>query len=445
MDSESLVEDLRKMRAGRMSACLLVVLSLLALVPSLAGHVAWSIWLFAAVAYFMAVFLLWRQWLGFDSMRDIILQQRESFDSNKEGLTRRMNESERLLAQAKRESAERARQSEQQTAEFAAALEEERKRGAAHFAAYEEIQQALAQLNRENDSLASQEAEAVSRRQSLQKQYSELEKTANEMKAAYTEKADSQRRTLTELERLKSNIKETLAQRGNAETEALRLKRQLETLGMEQSNALLRETNSRNEAAEWKARAEAAEQESRNLKANTALQEELASRRNEIESLYQKIEELTRQRDLATEHGRLLEREREDLAAQLPPLHRQLESLQEVIGELQDECRNAHLEPRHEMARHFVWKINFFKEQEVVLNFLNDGPEVDLVAVRSEPDLACEIAGKSRLGMGAEGRVRVSAPRRLPEEFILKVRYTIYPQETVLRLRPFDSSKLERI
>jgi chromosome segregation ATPase len=445
MDSDSLVQDLQKVRAGRRTAWLIVAVSLLALVPPLASNGPWGVWLFAGLAYCLVVFLLWRQLLGFDFVRGIITQQRDTFKSDKESLLQRAAECERRLAQIKRESENRSCQWEKERTDFVRLLEEEKKRSATHKAEYDQIQQALAQLNHENGGLARQEAEAISRRQSLQKQYSDLEKTAGEMKAAYTEKAESQRRALTELDKLKCDLKETQAQRGHAQAEVERLKRQLETLAMEQSNILLRETKSKNETAQWKVRAEAVESEIRNLKGNAALQEELASRRTEIERLCQKIENLTQQRDLADERGQLLERERKTLTMQLPALNGQIESLQQVIGELQDECRNGHQEPRHEMARHFAWKLNFFKDQEVVLNFLNEGAEVDLVEVRTEPELTCEIVGKRLLAKRADGRVRVSALQRLPEEFLLTVRYTIYPQQAVLRIRPFDSPKLERL
>jgi F0F1-type ATP synthase membrane subunit b/b' len=443
-------DEAQRARVRGASAWLIVAAAALAFIPPLAnlgGWTAWSWaeWVFAVVFCALIVFLVWRQLAGFDAFLRSVARQTEAFESDKKDLLRRVSDSERLLAQAKRETDERLRQSEREKTELAARVEEEKRRAAAQQAAKEEIQRAVAQLSREKDDLATQGAEAIARRQSLQKQYIDLEKTANEVKAAYTEKADHQRRALAELERLRADLKDIQAERDGAQAEASRLRRQIETLGMEQSNAALRETKTKTEAADWKARAEAAERQARNLQANTALEEELSSRRTEIERLCQKVDDLTRQQDLTVERSRLLERERDETNAQLPALSRQIESLEQVIGQLQDECRNGHLEPRHEMDRHFVWRLNFFKEQEVILNFFNQGAQVDLVDVFTEPELICEIPGKRRLGRGAEGRIRVAAAKALPPEFTLKVRYTIYPQEAALRIRPFDSAKIERI
>ncbi|HEX3718455.1 MAG TPA: hypothetical protein VH595_10855 [Verrucomicrobiae bacterium] len=432
-------------RASRISAVVIACVSALAFVPVVLDHGGLISWFLAAVAYVAILALLWRQVVIVDVMRESFARHVESLERDQQGLERRLNESERVLAEAKREEAVRLLEFEKEKSKIAATLLEETSRADSNQRKVEEFEATVARLNRENAGMADQRADAISRRQSLQNQYFELEKTANEIRAIHLEKSEQQRRTLTELDQLQNDLKKIQTERESATADVARLKREVETLGMQHSNTGLRESKLKSQVAELEARVETSDRELRNLKANTALQEELASRRAEIGRLCEQIDDLTRQRDAAIERGALLEQEKSEVSAKLPELTAQLARTDSIIEQLQDECRQTRGEPRHEMARHFVWKINFFKEQEVVLNFVNDGAEVDLIEARTEPELRCEIPGNKRLERGAEGRIRVTSGQRLPGEFVLKVRYTIYPQEASLKIRPFDSAKIERI
>ena len=402
-------------------------------------------WLLPVCLFSLMVFLSLLQLRAMRQMRGTLARDQEAWETGRRVLERRVSEGEKVLAQSQREAESRWQESEQEKASLVERLARERERADSSGAALQEIQEVLARLRREVSELADERAQAISQRQSLQKQYFELERTALEIKALHTGKAEAYHQTLAEMHKLGADLKDLHAERESMQAEVARLRREGETLRMDQTNAGLRGEKWKAEAGEWRARAEAAESEMHKLKASTALTEELAARRAEIDRLYQQIEALTQQRDLGMERCKLLDRERTELKDQVPKYTSQIESLNQVIAELQDECRNAHQEPRHDMARHFVWRLNFFKEREVQLSFLNEGVSVDLVSLRTEPGLPCEILKERRLAGGLEGVVRISSPNPLPGEFLLKIVYTIYPQEFTLKVRPSGTPRIERI
>jgi hypothetical protein len=116
-----------------------------------------------------------------------------------------------------------------------------------------------------------------------------------------------------------------------------------------------------------------------------------------------------------------------------------------VVASLEAENRRRHQEPRESTLDHFVWRVNSFQAREVVLEFVNRGVTIDLFEVVSEPPLQCERPSPCTLKRAAEGRVRVFSSEPLPEEIVVRCRYTLYPQEAAFRIRPSGPVKLQRL
>jgi hypothetical protein len=243
-----------------------------------------------------------------------------------------------------------------------------------------------------------------------------------------------------ELDRLRANEAQIAA-------ECQRLRNQGERMELELRGFQFRERALSEEVEILRRKAADAMAAAQSASAQRALHEELAARRNELDRLGEELSHQKSQVELARERASLAERSREEAAATIQRLEEKIEASDSVIGELQDEVRNVSAEPRSDMAKHFSWRLNFFENQEVKLNFTNDGAMVDLIDVFAEPAVPCAFEGTRRLQRGADGTVLVRPAKgaKLPDDFKLTVRYTLRTQSALFRLRPFSANKIERL
>lgn len=311
----------------------------------------------------------------------------------------------------------------------------------------EALQSSIGELTNQNVALQSERAEAIQRRQLLQAQYQDLETTSRQLGASHTERTVQYRSALEVAEQAKVELDRLRASEAGLAAEGQRVRHQVERLEQELRGFEFRERAFKMEVETLRQKAADATAAAQSASAQRALHEELAARRTELDRLAEELAHQKSQVEAARGQAQLAERAREESAAAIQRLEEKVEASDSVIGELQDEVRNVSTESRSDMAKHFVWRLNFFETQEVKLNFANDGATVDLVDVFAEPSIPCTFEGGRRLERGGDGVILVRPPKgaKLPEEFKLTVRYTLRTQSATFRLRPFSPNKIERL
>ncbi len=311
----------------------------------------------------------------------------------------------------------------------------------------ETLQAAWAQLREQNGTLSAERADALQRRQLLQAQYQDLEVTSRQLGASHAERSAQYREALDSAGQVRSELERLRVSESTLTTEAQKLRHQVERLDQERRSFDFRERALREEVETLRRNLAEAKSTAQAATTQRALTEELTSRRAELDRLSEELAHQREQSRLAVSRAELAERAREEVAAQLSRLQERLEATDVVIGELQDEVRNVSKESKSDLAQHFVWRLNYFENDEIRLNFTNDGPAVDLVALRCEPALPCAFEGERAVARGGEGTVvvRPVRPAKAPDEFRLTIRYTIRSQDAGFRIRPYSANKIERL
>jgi predicted nucleic acid-binding Zn-ribbon protein len=309
------------------------------------------------------------------------------------------------------------------------------------------LQASIGELTNQNATLQTERAEAIQRRKMLQAQYQDLEVTSRQLGASHTERTVQYRSAMDVAEQAKAELDRLRANEAGIAVECQRLRHQVERMEQELRGFQFRERALNEEVEMLRRKAADATAAAQSASAQRALHEELAARRNELDRLAEELSHQKSQVEVARERTSLAERSREEANATIQRLEEKVEASDSVIGELQDEVRNVSAEPRSDMAKHFSWRLNFFENQEVKLNFTNDGATVDLIDVFAEPAVPCAFEGNRRLQRGADGTVLVRPAKgaKLPDDFKLTVRYTLRAQSALFRLRPFSANKIERL
>lgn len=308
----------------------------------------------------------------------------------------------------------------------------------------EHLRAELQQLLADNQTLQNQHTETLERRRVLEGQYLELEASARQLGAAHSARAERHRVALDEVGELRASLQQLTRDLEAAKGEKSRLQSELDLSVAERRNLELRSARLEASVTEWRERAQTVEDAARRQKVDHALEEELAARRREIQELCAELDTQRAQRELADEQARLAVAGQQETDADLKQLKEAVRQREVLIEELQAECRRQHDEPGLDMMNHFAWKVNYFGDKEITLTFINGGTALEFIELKTEPPLACELPQQRTMLRGAEGRLRISSATVLPPEFLLRCRYTIYPQEAVLRLRPKGAVKVER-
>jgi len=312
-------------------------------------------------------------------------------------------------------------------------------------AEHEHLRSELRRLLADNQALQAQQAETLERRRVLEGQYLELEASARQLGAAHSARAERHRVALDELGQLRTGFQQLNRDLEAAQAEKARLRSELDLSVAERRNLELRAARLEASITEWQERAEAIQAAARRQEVNRALEEELAARRREIQQLCAELETQRAQRELAEQQAQAATTTQHETETEFKQLKDAVRQREQVIDDLQAECRRQHEEPRQDLMSHFVWQVNYFGEKEVLLTFQNAGASLDFIELVTEPTLMCELPPQRTVPRGSAGRLRISSPTALPQEFLLRCRYTIYPQEAAFRLRPAGPVKLERL
>lgn len=352
-------------------------------------------------------------------------------------------EIQRLQAEQKRQAklfeAERVeieQRNQQQSAELEAA-----RLGLANLNA------ALGELRTEKDALATEKADAIQRRHSLQVQFQDLEASSRQLGVSHAERTAQYKEALAATESAREELHRLRLAEASLSAESQKLRHQVDRLESDRRAAELRERQIGTDLDLLRQRLKDSEAALETANARRGLQEELALRRAELDRLADELAHQREQNHRAMERAQAAEKARESAERQIGILEEQARSAQSVIVGLEDELRNVSKEDRSDMAQHFSWQLNFFDPKEVKLNFANNGATVDVVDLMTEPGARCEYEGERRIATGGQATVMVRPAKAgsLPDDLLLTIRYTLRTQEARFRIRPEGNPKIERV
>src|SRR5262249_31603058 len=176
-----------------------------------------------------------------------------------------------------------------------------------------------------------------------------------------------------------------------------------------------------------------------------AVRDQVLARDREIEKAVENEKAMGRACETLKEHCQALETDKSELQSKVADLERKLAEAEQLIKEVHESYREKLAESKPAIADHFTWKVNFFHENEVILNFFNRGLPMDLIEASSQPAVDIELPSERHIARDAEGKVRFFSKATLPQEFLVRIRMTAIAQETSFRIRPFAETKIERV
>jgi len=331
------------------------------------------------------------------------------------------------------------------TREHSRQLAEAEERFAAANERFEALKAEREPFLAEQKRLEGELSESLMRRQALEGRSTDLDRRLAELRDAYGGDFAQIKEARQEVLRLGENIHALQAELQVHRDRSVKLQRELEVVTLERSNSELRQSQLERDLGAFRSRAEGAEKTVQYLEADRPAEEELAARRRENERLLANDQILKRECQALKERAEIIEAAKSALAAKASEYEAQAAQTEVVISELHQRLRERLVEAKGEVPEHFVWKVNYFRDNEVTLNFINRGIPIDLIEATSKPALSVELSSGQHLGRNEEGRVKFSSRQTLPQEFVVKVRFTAFAQEASFRIRPFQETKIERL
>jgi chromosome segregation ATPase len=288
----------------------------------------------------------------------------------------------------------------------------------------------LAEQSRHDQELS----EASARRRLSETRNQDVEQRLREVENAYAASAGKLKESEQEILRLQDNAHTLRAEGDSFRQNSGRLQRELEVAARERSDTELRLSQMKQELDLLRSRAEGAETRVRYLESDLPAQEQFAARR-EIEKLLRGEQAVKRE----------LELEKSTLESKVALLEQQAREAEQLIKELHKRWQERVAESRPQVADHFAWKVNYFRDNEVILNFVNCGVPMDLIDATTQPALAVELPADRHLARQESGTIRFSSKTVLPQEFLARIRMTAFAQESSFRIRAFADNKIERV
>jgi hypothetical protein len=233
---------------------------------------------------------------------------------------------------------------------------------------------------------------------------------------------------------LKENVHTLRAESDSLRQSSARLQRELEVAARERSDTEQRLSQMKRDLDLIRSRAEGAESRVTYLESELPTREQFVARR-EIEKLLEDERAVKRE----------LESEKSALESKVVELKQQAGEAEQLIKELHERWQERVAESKPQVADHFTWKVNYFHDNEVILNFVNRGLTMDLIDTTSQPPLAVEVPAGRHLGRNESGTIRFSSKTLLPQEFLVRIRMTTFAQEASFRIRAFADNKIERV
>jgi cell division protein FtsB len=434
----------RRIRAVLVALAVVVVVGVLGLVATGAGSI-WAFSLGAFLAVAGSIFLT-RLNRAASSFCDAHLQGAELFVRTEQTLSRQISHLEEALGSIQREGINEQNALKDQIRTGVRELERLGRSRADLESQLETLRSEHGHLKTEWQGLRNQLSDCQSRRQILESRNSELDARLAKLGEEHVQGSDRLRHSELETRKLTETVDSLRRESEVLRAHGLRLRQELDAVTIQLSNQAIARDRLDLELESTKRLADGAEQRMRELEVDRPANEELASLRRTMDEMLLKERASGRERDALMERCRMLESEITDLQADLGRSHVRQTAAEQLIKELHSVSSRSLAEDKCRVAEHFVWKLNYFRDNEVVLNFENHGVPVDLMDVLSVPVVDADIAGARRVERHAESSIRLRTTRRLPEEILVRVRYAVFSQEASFRLRPFDgSAKIERL
>jgi chromosome segregation ATPase len=277
-------------------------------------------------------------------------------------------------------------------------------------------------------------SEASARRRLSETRIADFDRRLREVGEAHAANAGKLKESEQEVLRLKENVHTLRAESDSLRQNSARLQRELEVAARERSDTELRLSQMKQDLDLLRSRAEGAEKRVTYLESELPTQEQFVARR-EIEKLLQDERAVKRE----------LESEKSALESRAAELEQQAGEAEQLIKELHERWQERVAESKPQVADHFTWKVNYFRDHEVVLNFVNRGLRMDLIDATSQPALAVEVPADRHLARNESATIRFSSRALLPQEFLVRIRMTAFAQEASFRIRPFADNKIERV
>jgi len=311
---------------------------------------------------------------------------------------------------------------------------EEQARTAAAIQQAESLRLELERLRTEHHRLNQELSESSARRRLTETRNQDFDRRLREAEDAYAASVSK----LKESEQAVLGLRETArALRSEGESfrqGSVRLQSELELVAKDRSNMELRLSQTKQELELLKSRADGAEARVSYLESGLPAQQATAARQ-EIEKLLQAEQAAKRE----------LEVEKSGLESKIVELEQQARKDAQVLKELHEVCREKLAEPKPQVAEHFTWKVNYFHDNEVIFNFVNRGLPVDLIDATCDPALTVDLPSVRHVGRNEPATIRFSSRTILPQEFMVRVRMTVFAQEASFIVRAFDETKIERV
>lgn len=309
------------------------------------------------------------------------------------------------------------------------------------------LQSQMDEMGGQKQSLQLELRETAARRAALETRNLDLEERLRDFSEQTGEESVRLKTAERELKRVLESEAVLRAEGDTYRSHALELRRELDALTAEHANSRFRESQIAQKLQRLEGRATGAEELAQAAQMKLADDEPQETLRRELHRLQAGEKAWQRESQALRERGGLLETELTAAQDELRTQTAKAAEAQALVDELHQNLRSARAEPKLQMAEHFVWKVNYFHSKEVTLNFINKGLDMDVIAVETEPRVAAELPGARFLPRGAEMRVKFATgtDANLPQEFVVRLVYSVIRQEARFRLQPFEANKIERL
>lgn len=288
-------------------------------------------------------------------------------------------------------------------------------------------------------------AECLARRQSSELRLTEWDQRLHLLAEERSVLAGDLRLARLEIQRLSDESRRSDADAVAFSNQVIRLSKELEAARLERANLELRLTQASDQAAALDFRAESAEMEAASLQRDRQSHHQLDWQRAELDRLANDNRAVEREREALKQRIQILEAAQDTVQQELARYRATISESQALIASLHQTLQTGAAEEKLDVASHFIWVVNYFRENEVLLQFENRGVPMEIIDVHTEPELLGQVESGRSVGPGATGRLKMTGPGKLPNEFVARVKFTIFPQEAAFRIRPFADQKLERL
>lgn len=182
----------------------------------------------------------------------------------------------------------------------------------------------------------------------------------------------------------------------------------------------------------------------KSLEANQENQRKIAENTKEITELRQQLAVSKENEQSERSRNRTLEDENGSLVKQVREQERANETIRKSLEILQNNYDAQRADPVYDAGNHLAWTTNYFSENKVTLQFINDGARIHMKNVKTDPPLPVEWEIGKIIENGQASKIQLESDKPLPEEFKLFFEYSLHAKKLELTIRPQGSPNIVR-